>query len=748
MPRTCPRSSTWTWPTPSAPSPFLGANPRPFEALPAVTDPFVDPTCKAPNGDPRSYRGSYQPQPPSYYYQEDRSSYEGHQWQQPQYSTPLEMVEQAPSPLASPPLHLQGEPRTAHFQDVGRGHHWRTTPSARLFLVTKSTGGDRVVINLSSLNLRITCPTFKMQTVAKVRNFVPSGALFTSTEISDAFHHVPIHPRFQKYLAFTHEGKLFFFQAMPIRINIGPRIFSMVVTEALKLLHKQGIPASLHIDDWLLWDMSHTTLTENTSKTVNLLTKLGFTLNLEKSQLIPTPTITYLGITWSGTPHTLLPSSKSLDNVISLAQESLQVPMLTRKQYQRLLGSINFITPCISQGLLHLQQIILTAPEFKTHPSHKSSHSFLHHLQWWTRRENLEAPIPMSIPPPHLTVWTDASKTGWGVSSFNTTASGLWTQDEALLHINSLECLAITRSLQAHSPPRDSVILIRSDNTVVVSLINKQGTNKSRTLSQLLQDLLSLSLQTPLLDRQSLSPARAPQRMGGLTVTQPSDKSGVVPLSAQLPAADSPTPQASDRPLHSPRECETSNLWLPLPVPNSNGSGCLGSRVEPVGENLALSPSRPHPNLPPEARTLRRHGPHRCPLPSFSTLVARVPRGLHPARRRPRCGTVGTRRVAAGTRNNILSLSRLEFLQRISLQHCGSYPFSVWTQLEGLPGMAHSTPWQAHHKSYDPLLPYSPGSLEGTHPQDYPSLQELPQTPTALWLLYQYLRQGIFLINP
>ena len=112
-----------------------------------------------------------------------------------------------------------------------------------------------------------------------------------------------------------------------------------------------------------------------------------------------------------------------------------------------------------------------------------------------------------------------------------------------------------------------------------------------------------LSLQPPLLDPQSPPPARAPQRMGGLTVTQPTDKSRVVSLSAQLLAADGLAPQASDRPLCASRERKTADLWLPLSVPNGDSSGRLGRRVEPVEQNLPLPLSRPHPNLPPGSRS-------------------------------------------------------------------------------------------------------------------------------------------------
>ena len=255
---------------------------------------------------------------------------------------------------------------------------------SRLFTVPKTSGsgGERVVIDLSVLNLHIACPTFKMCTVSKVRNSVPKGAYFTSIDISDAFHHIPIHARFQKYLAFAHEGRLFFFQAMPFGINIGPRIFSLVATEAVKRLHNEGVSASVYIDDWLLWDRSPKTLKHHTSVTVNLLQRLGFTLNLKKSQLESSPT----SLTWAShgqAPTT--PSSRAAKlwrRVSTTALEALQLRSLPLKRYQKLLGSINFVAPYIEYGPLHLRQIILTSPNYKDKKSHPPSQLFWQHLRW------------------------------------------------------------------------------------------------------------------------------------------------------------------------------------------------------------------------------------------------------------------------------------------------------------------------------------------------------------------------------
>lgn len=364
---------------------------------------------------------------------------------------------------------------------------------SRVFLVPKATGGERLIIDLSHLNTYIFCPTFKMQDVAKIRNSIPKQAWFTSIDLSDAFHHVYIHPRFQKYLAFTLDNQLLFFQAMPFGLNLGPIIFTKVITEALKYLHAQRIPASVYIDDWILWSTTPETLTTNTTFTTTLLQSLGFTINWKKSQLNPSRTLVYLGVLWDGEAHTVAPSLPNINKAITLTSAVLSKGLLTKKRYEKLLGTLNFVAPFVYQGKYHLRQVILKAPKFKKEKSFTLSPTLHQELLWWTNKQNLLASTPISTPPPQLTIWSDASTTGWGgATSQGKTAWGSWPPEEHHLHINALECMAVLRCLQRFNPPLNSSILIRSDNSVVVSLINKQGSNKSNTLNQMLLHILSL----------------------------------------------------------------------------------------------------------------------------------------------------------------------------------------------------------------------------------------------------------------
>ncbi len=79
-------------------------------------------------------------------------------------------------------------------------------------------------------------------------------------------------------------------------------------------------------------------------------------------------------------------------------------------------------------------------------------------------------------------MYTDASKEGWGACLNELQRSGLWTKEESLLHINLLEMKAVFKGLKAYQEfLTDTSIAVMSDNTTVVSYLNKQGGHVPRT---------------------------------------------------------------------------------------------------------------------------------------------------------------------------------------------------------------------------------------------------------------------------
>ena len=91
-----------------------------------------------------------------------------------------------------------------------------------------------------------------------------------------------------------------------------------------------------------------------------------------------------------------------------------------------------------------------------------------------------------------LKIFTDASKEGWGAHLIEHTARGIWSLPETKLHINYLELKTVFLALKEfRTLCSDKIVLVATDNTTVVSYINKEGGLKSGTLCALLWRILT-----------------------------------------------------------------------------------------------------------------------------------------------------------------------------------------------------------------------------------------------------------------
>ncbi|KAG1137203.1 hypothetical protein G6F38_011484 [Rhizopus arrhizus] len=85
-----------------------------------------------------------------------------------------------------------------------------------------------------------------------------------------------------------------------------------------------------------------------------------------------------------------------------------------------------------------------------------------HNLQKWNGRSLLPST-------PTQTIFVDASDTGWGCSWQNQRAHGYWTPIEAAQSINWRELKAAHLALKTFRVPKNSTILIKTDNTTSLS---------------------------------------------------------------------------------------------------------------------------------------------------------------------------------------------------------------------------------------------------------------------------------------
>ena len=93
---------------------------------------------------------------------------------------------------------------------------------SRFFLVPKPENICRPIIDLSVVNTYLYVPTFKMETAEVIPASLQTGEWVASIDLTDAYFHVPIHPKFPKYLRFHVQGQAYQFRALPFRIATAP----------------------------------------------------------------------------------------------------------------------------------------------------------------------------------------------------------------------------------------------------------------------------------------------------------------------------------------------------------------------------------------------------------------------------------------------------------------------------------------------------------------------------------------------
>ena len=224
-----------------------------------------------------------------------------------------------------------------------------------LFSVPKKNSTKRrVILDLSTLNKHILCPTFRMTTVQDVRKVLPQGAFTTSIDLKDAYWHIPVRPYFRKFLGFAIAGKKYRFRAVPFGLNLAPHLFSNLCKPILKELRLRGINALVYLDDWLFWGASREECTRATKLVLRVLQRRGFIVNLEKSRLLPSKNFEWLGIHWDTRKAVL---SMPKDKVLSLGRDLLSFTKrasTSRRDLERMLGRLQFaaIVDPIGKALL------------------------------------------------------------------------------------------------------------------------------------------------------------------------------------------------------------------------------------------------------------------------------------------------------------------------------------------------------------------------------------------------------------
>ena len=250
-------------------------------------------------------------------------------------------------------------------------------------------------------------------------------------------------------------------------------------------LRKHGIRCVVYIDDLLFF---HGTDVDKAIRERNfidqLLCLLGLTVNYEKSILVPTTRIKYLGYIIDSILMKLFVPKEKIKDVVSFSRRLRRRLVCTVRILASFLGKISSMSHAILPWRLLTRTMKFEKDEvFKDFrdwealvvPSEEAFRE-LELLIYFIQVHNGRS---VRTPPPSWTTRSDSSGDAYGsTGSKNWICWEEWTEEERLNHNNYLETLASVRTIRRfvlEENVSDGVLCHETDNMTAVSYLNKQG---------------------------------------------------------------------------------------------------------------------------------------------------------------------------------------------------------------------------------------------------------------------------------
>ncbi len=164
--------------------------------------------------------------------------------------------------------------------------------------------------------------------------------------------------------------------------------------------------------------------------------------------------------------------------------------------------------PCSSAGTYATLSVVDQVPQRFTSLS-SASQNYEDTQRFLCSKTMEKTPVPSEkIPTGSVSlsqnIMTDASLRGWEAVHQGCPVRGVWSEEQRSWHINHLELLAVFLALRQFLTQLTGChVLIRTDNMMVVSYLNRQGGLRSRPLYRLARSVL-LWAQTKFLSDSSL----------------------------------------------------------------------------------------------------------------------------------------------------------------------------------------------------------------------------------------------------
>ena len=220
---------------------------------------------------------------------------------------------------------------------------------------------------------------------------------------------------------------------------------------------------------------------DNVIATVEMSCDTGFIVHPIKSLLEPTQIIEYLGFIINSVDMTVRVNERQAKKIADACMSLMSCDSCTLLKLAKVVGLLVASFPGVEFGPVFYRKLdnaknrALKDSKGNFNSCIEINSEMKDDLNWWI--ENIQyAYNPISHGNPSMIIYSDASKTGWGVACNGIKSGGIWDANEANLHINMLELKAAWFGLRCFASELKNIhIQLKIDNTTALAYIGNMG---------------------------------------------------------------------------------------------------------------------------------------------------------------------------------------------------------------------------------------------------------------------------------
>ena len=303
-----------------------------------------------------------------------------------------------------------------------------------------------------------------------------------SIDLHDAYFQVPVHRESRPYPRFCFEGHVYQFKALCFGLSTAPQVFTRVSDLVSERTHQRGVRRLHYLDACLVITESWDLLLRHQDLLLHLCADLGIVVNWKRSDFVPSTCLQYLGVVID-TSHERVFTLQGGSHIVS-------PPSFSTTAYVAAATQPYVVAGAFFPGVMHLHVTPSVADEGQLIASGRRSSQLnppVSGLYGGSQMVASGGPLGAggisTLSAPSLSLYTDTSLSGWRALLLDSTALGVWSEEQSQKHINVVEIRAVELALASFLPQlAGQCLVLMSNNASVVAYLWHQGGTVSRRL--------------------------------------------------------------------------------------------------------------------------------------------------------------------------------------------------------------------------------------------------------------------------